>query len=132
MALCILGILTAIMLPQMTWNKNRHEVDVLTREIAIDLQRMRQYSLTSGMAQGNSWTLSLQKNEYVIMERYIVHKRRAYPDGVVVPLEGTRKDIKFDGKGRPQNNMQITVAEREGTYQHRIIVAVQTGRIRIE
>lgn len=130
----LLGLFFMLAMPKLTWDSHRYAVDVMTREIAADLQRMRQHSLTNGTADMDGWTLSLRKDKYVIMQRYTVHKTRIYPEGITIPTgKSGRKDFTFDGKGRPQSDMELTVASSGAQpYEKKIIVAAQTGRIRIE
>ena len=54
----LLGLFFTLAMPKMTWDSHRYAVDVMTREIAVDLQRMRQHSLTNGTADMDGWTLS--------------------------------------------------------------------------
>lgn len=130
----ILGLFFSLVLPRAAWNPQRHSVDLMTREIAVDLQCMRQHSLTNGAADADGWTLSLRKDRYVIVQRYTVHKTKVYPAGIVIPVgKSGRKDFTFNGKGRPQSDMEITISHSDmPAYARKIIVAAQTGRIRIE
>ena len=130
----LLSLFFALAMPKAAWDSRCYAVDIMTRELAVDLQSMRQHSLTNGEADMDGWTLSLRKDRYVIMQRYSVHKTKIYPDGIMIPTgKSGRKDFTFDSKGRPQKDMELTVASSgEPSYKKKIIVAAQTGRIRIE
>ena len=130
----LVGLFFSVMLPKTVWNPKQYEVDMMARKIAVHMQCMRQHSLTNGTADADSWVLSIRKDRYVIMQRYIVHKTRMYPNSISISVgQGGRKDFAFNGQGRPKHDMEITISHSQmPEYTKKIIVAAQTGRIRIE
>lgn len=132
LACCIFLLLAGIALPYME-RTQRHDADVFTRELAMDLHRMRQLAVANGFAANDAWTLSLRKDRYMIIRQYTVQKTRIYPDGVTIPLGSSRKDVSFNANGKPKGNMEFTISLADDpSYRRTIIVAAQTGRIRIE
>ena len=111
----------------------KRDADVLVRELAVDIQRMRQYSMSNGLADSDNWNISCSKERYYVIRQYMIQKERPYPKGVTVIASGaSRKDIFFDEKGRPTHAMQVTISVPAISYTKKIILAAQTGRIRIE
>ncbi len=132
-AIALMGLLAVLAVPAMTWDSQRHEADLLTRELAMDLQRIRQLSLANGLAANESWAVSLRKDRYLVLQRYTVRKTRVYPAGISIPVgNASRKDFTFNYKGKPQADMTITISAEGSSYRRAIVVAAQTGRIRIE
>lgn len=113
------------------WHEERHEADVLTRELAVDLQRLRTYSMANSLWKESNYSIYFKSREYVMYKGYIVLKRRPYPEGAGVAMT-TMKEFRFNEEGRPTKDMHITVETAEAAYSRKIIVAAQTGRIRVE
>ena len=133
-AVCCLFFLLVSAAMAVPRDAERCHADAMTRELALDLQKIRQYSLANGYAASDSWVLSLRKDRYVIIRQFTTMKTRMYPKNVVVPLgNNKRKDVTFDGKGKPQGNMEIRISLADDpSYLRKIVVAAQTGRIRVE
>lgn len=124
---------TAIFFPYMGRHDAQRDADVFVRELAMDIQRMRQYSMTNGLAGSDNWNISCGKDRYYVIRQYFIQKERPYPPGVQVIASGaSRRDIFFDEKGRPTHAMQVTISVPDISYTKKIILAAQTGRIRIE
>lgn len=132
-ACAVMLLVTAMVLLQLPQDSGKRDVDVLVREMAMDIQRMRQYSLTNGQATGDNWALSYDSEKYIITKQYFVKKERYLPKGVTISSNSaTKKNVTFDEKGRPTHAMQLVVEMPEISYSKKIILAAQTGRIRIE
>ena len=124
---------TGICFPYISRSDTKRDADILVRELAMDIQRMRQYSMTNGLANSDNWNISCSKDRYYIIRQYWIQKERPYPKGVTVIATGaSRQEIFFDEKGRPTHAMQVIVSAPEISYTKKIILAAQTGRIRIE
>lgn len=123
----------AMIFPSIERHNAKRDADILVRELAIDIQRIRQYSMSNGLADSDNWNISCSKTKYSVIRQYFVKKERPYPKGVTVIASGaSRKDIFFDEKGRPTHAMQVTISVPDISYTKKIILAAQTGRIRIE
>ncbi|WP_301860474.1 Tfp pilus assembly protein FimT/FimU [uncultured Megasphaera sp.] len=131
--LVLLGLVAMTVMPSLVWHPQRRQVDVLTRELAIELQLLRQHALTNGLALNDSRRLLVYRHRYVIQRQYMEQKTRTYPDGVIVRVsdEG-RKEFSFNQKGRPRYDMEVIISDSDRTYERKIVVAAQTGRIRLE
>mgnify|MGYP006996291114 CR=1 FL=1 len=46
-------------------------------------------------------------------------------------LQVTKGDVRFAVDGRPQHTMAVVITSPDGAYTRSIVVAAQTGRIRI-
>lgn len=80
------------------------------------------------LALGNGrWKLVLEGDRYVLQEGYVRIKERPYPPG----LQVTKGDVCFDVDGRPQHTMSVVITAPDGAYERSIVVAAQTGRIRL-
>ena len=123
----------AMIFPSIERHNAKRDADIFVRELAIDIQRIRQYSMSNGLADSDNWNISCSKTKYSVIRQYFVKKERPYPKGVTVIASGaSRKDIFFDEKGRPTHAMQVTISVPDISYTKKIILAAQTGRIRIE
>lgn len=108
-------------------SRTQQAVDGLTREMALDLQQVRQHSV--GNHQGNvQWKLTLLSDRYVLQNGYRQLKERVYPRSLKV----TKGDVRFDADGRPIHTMAVAITSPDEAYGRRIVMAAQTGRIRIE
>ena len=58
-------------------------------------------------------------------------KRRAYENGIKLRSSSYRKDFYFDEQGRPKGNQMVVILQGRGGHEKKIIVAAQTGRIRM-
>lgn len=126
-ALLILGLYAGLALMGSQALRSHQAVDSLVREMVIDMQGLRQHSMGNNIGSGH-WKLILQKDRYVLHYRYREKKRRLYPPGLRV----TKGVVQFDVYGRPIQKMVVTVSSNDSRYERRIVVAAQTGRIRIE
>ncbi len=100
-------------------SRSHQAVDGLAREMALDMQQVRQRCVGNNQSNGH-WKLVLQ-------EGYIRVKERPYPPG----LQVTKGDVRFAVDGRPQHTMAVVITSPDGAYTRSIVVAAQTGRIRI-
>lgn len=126
----ILALLCALTTMPWQWQRDRHAADVLTRELALDLQRLREFSIANNMAKESNYSLYFMKGEYILYKGYTVLKRRPYSADAYVTIT-TVQEFRFNEEGRPTKDMHITVEARSG-YERKIVVAAQTGRIRVE
>ena len=108
-------------------SRSHQSVDYLLREMAMDMQYIRQHSVGSNYGKGR-WKLVLRDGGYVLQDGYTQVKERPYPKGLNV----TKGDVIFDADGRPLHTMAVAIAAADGTYQRRLVLAAQTGRIRVE
>ncbi|MFR7418665.1 hypothetical protein [uncultured Megasphaera sp.] len=107
---------------------SRHQaVDRLVRDLVLDMEVVRQHSMGNSLGK-DYCKLILKKDNYVLQHLYWVKKKRPYPPGLRV----TKGMVQFDVYGRPKYKMVVVVASDDERYERRIIVAAQTGRIRIE
>ena len=51
---------------------------------------------------------------------------------VQVVITPAGKEIRFNGTGKPEGTMSFVVSLQDKTYSRKVIVASQTGRIRLE
>lgn len=129
-AVLILTLMMALVVPSITWNREHYEVDILTRQLALDLQNIRQHSLANGGSKSDAWVLHIGEEMYYIKQNYTRQKERLYPGHAVIAPAG--KEIYFHGTGKPEGTMSFTISSRDKTYTRNVIVASQTGRIRLE
>lgn len=118
-----------------SWNRSRHDVHMLTRELMLDLQRLREYSMGSHMEIAKIWSLDVydKEDEYYLRRATKVYKQVKFPPNAFVRGRGEyMKRVTFNYDGRPTNSMELIVSSRDGTYQKKVILAAQTGRIRVE
>lgn len=108
-------------------SRSHQAVDYLLREMAMDMQHVRQHSVGSNYGKG-SWKLVLRDGGYVLQNGYRQVKERPYPKGLKV----TKGDVMFDADGKPLHTMSVVIAATDGTYQRRLVLAAQTGRLRVE
>lgn len=94
--------------------------------LALDMQQVRQRCVGNNQSNGR-WKLVLEEKRYVLQEGYIRVKERPYPPG----LQVTKGDVRFAVDGRPQHTMAVVITSPDGAYTRSIVVAAQTGRIRI-
>lgn len=126
----ILVIVCAMTTIPWQWQRDSYAADVLTRELALDLQRLREFSIANNLARESNYSLYFREGEYVLAKGYTVLKRRTYSAEAYVATM-TLREFKFNEEGRPTKDMHITVEARSG-YARKIVVAAQTGRIRVE
>ena len=126
-ALFIVGIYLASALSSSQSLRCHQAVDGLVRELVIDMERTRQHSLGNNVGK-DYCKLILKEDHYILQHRYRVKKKRPFPPGIGV----TKGVVQFDVYGRPKFKMVVVVAAEKGRYERRIVVAAQTGRIRIE
>ncbi len=107
-------------------SRSHQAVDGLVREMALDMQQVRQHCVGNNQSSGR-WKLVLEGDRYVLQDGYTRVKERPYPPGLGV----TKGDVRFDVEGRPQHTMSVVITSPDGTYARSIVVAAQTGRIRI-
>lgn len=107
-------------------SRSHQAVDGLAREMALDMQQVRQRCVGNNQSNGR-WKLVLEEKRYVLQEGYIRVKERPYPPG----LQVTKGDVRFAVDGRPQHTMAVVITSPDGAYTRSIVVAAQTGRIRI-
>lgn len=113
------------------WQAARHDADVLTRELALDFQRLREYSMANSLSKEGNYSIYFRTGEYVMYKGYTIIKRRPYTGHAGVTVT-TLKEIRFNEEGRPTKDMHVTVESQDTAYSRQIIVAAQTGRIRVE
>ena len=122
-----LGLLRLYVGLGLTAGQRSHQaVDGLAREMALDMQQVRQRCVGNNQSNGH-WKLVLEEKRYVLQEGYIRVKERPYPPG----LQVTKGDVRFAVDGRPQHTMAVVITSPDGAYTRSIVVAAQTGRIRI-
>ena len=107
-------------------SRSHQAVDGLAREMALDMQQVRQRCVGNNQGSGR-WKLVLEGDRYVLQEGYVRIKERPYPPG----LQVTKGDVCFDVDGRPQHTMSVVITAPDGAYERSIVVAAQTGRIRL-
>ena len=107
-------------------SRSHQAVDGLAREMALDMQRVRQRDVGNNQRNGR-WKLVLEGDRYVLQEGYVRVRERPYPAG----LQVTKGDVCFDVDGRPQHTMSVVITSPDGSYTRSIVVAAQTGRIRL-
>lgn len=107
-------------------SRSHQAVDGLAREMALDMQQVRQRCVGNNQSNGR-WKLVLEEKRYVLQEGYIRVKERPYPPG----LQVTKGDVRFAVDGRPQHTMAVVITSPDGAYTRSIVLAAQTGRIRI-
>ena len=135
--LCIVTVLVftlaaTVMLPR-AWQNDRHKLDVLVDELALDLNAVRQYAIGNHLGEIDIWSIVVQDGEYRIMHNYRIEKSTYFGNNRIVTESKERKDFSFDEAGRPSGpDMRITFKLADDTYKKTIVIAAQTGRIRIE
>lgn len=130
-AIILLGTLCLLTALPWQWQADRHDADILTRELMLDLQRLREFSMGNNLAKEGRYSLYFRTGEYVLVQGYTVLKRRSYSSRAGVAVI-TLKEFKFNEEGRPTKDMRITVSTTDNSYSRTIVVAAQTGRIRVE
>ena len=126
-ALFILGLYLVFAQSNSQSLSHHQAVDRLVRDLVLDMEMVRQHSV--GNSFGKDYCkLILKEDRYVVQHLYFVKKKRPYPRGLRV----TKGMVQFDVYGRPRYKMVVVVASDREHYERRIVVAAQTGRIRIE
>lgn len=130
----LLVLVTALAVPHIPYDRSHHDADVTVRSLALDLQALRNRSLTSGQSAS---TLKINEKEYTIVvslpwqdPSWAIVKRVTLPAGLTIG--GNSRSISFTSQGKPSKDMRIIVGNKVGTYSRTIILQAQTGRIRIE
>lgn len=126
-SLAILALYVVLALVSNPSLSSHQDVDSLVRDLVLDMEVVRQHSM--GNSFGKDYCkLILKDDNYVLQYLYWVKKKRSYPAGLRV----TKGMVQFDVYGRPRYKMVVIVSSADKRYERRIIVAAQTGRIRIE
>lgn len=105
-------------------------LEALTREMAWDLAAVRQHAVGNN-GSGPIWKLSVRQQEYVVLAGTRIIKRRSYEKDVKLCSTAYRKDFYFDEQGRPKGNQMKIVLQGRCGYEKKIVIAAQTGRIRM-
>jgi Tfp pilus assembly protein FimT len=129
-AAAILSLVLTMAMSSVTWDRERHSVDILTRQLALDLQKLRQHSLGNGNTKSDMWVLRIDGDMYYIKQNYTRRKELRYPGKVSITPWG--KEIYFHDTGKPEGTMSFTISSQDKTYSRKVIVASQTGRIRLQ
>ncbi len=113
--------------------RSSYDIELLTRELVMDIQWVQQESMGNSLHEMDDWCLAVREEEYVILHNHFeVKKRRPFSRNFQV-LGGGQRELRFDEWGRPKGNtMQVVVKSLSGQEQRRIVIAASTGRIRIE
>lgn len=126
-ALFMVGIYLVLALNHSQSLGHHQAVDSLVRDLVLDMEVVRQHSV--GNSFGKDYCkLILKEDFYVLQHLYFVKKKKPYPPGLRV----TKGMVQFDVYGRPKYKMVVVVSSERERYERRIVVAAQTGRIRIE
>ncbi len=125
----ILILISASAVPAGNYVENQY-LDGLIREMAWDLASVRQHAVGNNSGDP-AWRLSVRQKEYVVLEGTRIVKRRAYENGIKLRSSSYRKDFYFDEQGRPKGNQMVVILQGRGGHEKKIIVAAQTGRIRM-
>ena len=80
---------------------------------------------------GPIWKLSVRQQEYVVLAGTRIIKRRSYEKDVKLCSTAYRKDFYFDEQGRPKGNQMKIVLQGRCGHEKKIVIAAQTGRIRM-
>lgn len=83
-------------------SRSHQAVDGLAREMALDMQQVRQRCVGNNQSNG-CWKLVLEEKRYVLQEGYIRVKERPYPPG----LQVTKGDVRFAVDGRPPSDRVV-------------------------
>ena len=123
-------VLTAAVPTALQRRHERYAVDTAARELVTDLENMRIRAVANGSASRERWRLHAREREYTIARNVFtrVKKRKFGPN--VVAVGGS---MSFDAQGRPEDKeMRIIVQTKDKSYRREIIIAAQTGRVRLE
>ena len=107
-------------------SRSHQAVDGLAREMALDMQQVRQRCLGNNQSNGRG-KLVQKEPRYAPPVGYIWVKDRPLRPG----LQVTKGDVRFAVDGRPQHTLAVVIPSPDGAYTRSIVVAAQTGRIRI-
>lgn len=129
-AVAMVSLVLTMTLSSVSWDRERHMVDMLTRQLALDLQTLRQHSLGNGNTKSDMWILRVDGNMYYIKQNYTRRKEQRYPGEISVAPLG--KEIYFHDTGKPEGTMSFTISSQDKAYSRKVIVASQTGRIRLQ
>lgn len=133
-AVAVLLLLLSSALPRAGRYGAAHAVDLAARETVMELQHIREHALGNGKRYGDRWIISLRSGGYTVLHNGAAVRERSYPKNVCVASYGGRQCyFEFDDKGKPLGkHMQIILRQENAAYERKIIIAAQTGRIRIE
>lgn len=114
----------------------RHEqyaVDETARELVSDLQILRTHSIGNQAAAKEVKKIYVRSGEYVLTNSvFSIEKRKVFPETVRSRSNGNGI-VSFDAAGRPEGKtMHIVIESQDKAYKRDIIIAAQTGRIRME
>lgn len=126
-SLAVLGLYAALAMSSSQTLSRHQTVDSLVRDLVLDMEVVRQHSMGNSFGDGYC-KLILKEDHYLVQHLYRAKKKRPYPMGLRV----TKGMVQFDVYGRPKYKMVVVVSSKEDRYERRIVVAAQTGRIRIE
>lgn len=132
LAFSIMALCCAMAVTVWNWNAVRHDVDQLTREFILDTQRLREYVMGNGMDSNQLWRISITKDSYRMQNGTKIYKEVAYPPNARIEAGDVLKKVTFNTDGRPTNSMEIKISARDGSYSRKVVLAAQTGRIRVE
>lgn len=107
------------------YQEKKQAVDLTVRELAMELQYIRQLHVGNN---GGILYLYLDENGYKIIRGINILKTYTYSPLV----RGTKGEVTFDVKGKPKKDMSLSFSSADGTYERHIVLAAQTGRIRLE
>lgn len=131
--LSVLLVLCTFLATPWSWNQAQYEVNVLTRELMLDLQRLREYSMGSSIDGTKIWRLNVYGDSYYLQRSTKIYKEVQFPRHAYVRDNGNfLRTVTFNRDGRPTNTMELVILSRDHKYQRKIILAAQTGRIRVE
>lgn len=132
LAISILLIVCTMGMTVRNVNASRHDVDYLTRELMMDIQRLREYVMGNGMDSNQMWRIGITKERYYLQHGTVIQKEVVYPEHAQIAAGDLLKKVTFNEDGRPTNSMEISIVARDGSYSRKVILAAQTGRIRVE
>lgn len=103
------------------------------RELVSDLQILRTHSIGNQAAAKEVKKIYVRSGEYVLTNSiFSIEKRKVFPETVRSRSNGNGI-VSFDAAGRPEGKtMHIVIESQDKAYKRDIIIAAQTGRIRME
>lgn len=123
----LLLLLLGFAFAALQYQEKKQAVDLTARELAMNLQYIRQLHVGNNVGK-STWRATLTEEGYYFQHDMNLVKVHYYPPLV----RGSRGVINFDVRGRPAHNMSVTLSSPDKTYSRKIILAAQTGRIRLE
>ncbi|MGF7185845.1 prepilin-type N-terminal cleavage/methylation domain-containing protein [Desulfitispora alkaliphila] len=134
----LIGLLTAVTLPQLASALEKWKLQAIAEELKQDMRYAQQAALAQGDYCDVRFYIHTQPQHYRVVKNLEIVKVRDMPEGIRIEMvnfnslsPGNVPTVRFRNKGTVAQGGTVLLKSDKDNYI-RIIVTVNTGRIRIE